>query len=136
MAQVWPVGIDTIGSKIYFFFMAVNFICIPVSFDTAGLNVYLLASPDIPNQIIVLFYPETKGRPLEDMDMLFNEAIQGVNEYVDDHSEPVLPKNVSTPSHSWKYWDAYIEPIRKFQLWQSPRLFKEIWEYTIHNPAR
>ncbi|KAH9883417.1 general substrate transporter, partial [Xylariomycetidae sp. FL2044] len=29
VAQVWPVGIDTIGSRIYFFFMAINFICIP-----------------------------------------------------------------------------------------------------------
>ncbi|KAI1098368.1 general substrate transporter [Jackrogersella minutella] len=79
VAQVWPVGIDTIGSKIYFFFMAVNFICIP---------------------IIARFYPETKGRPLEDMDLLFNRSIQRVDEYVDDHSEPVLPKNVSHPSHS------------------------------------
>ncbi|KAI0969636.1 general substrate transporter [Xylaria arbuscula] len=49
-AQVWPVGIETIGSKIYFFFMAINFACIP---------------------IILLFYPETKGVSLEDMDILF-----------------------------------------------------------------
>ncbi|KAI0534318.1 general substrate transporter [Xylaria digitata] len=51
-AQVWPVGIETIGSKIYFFFMAINFACIP---------------------IILLFYPETKGIPLEDMDLLFRD---------------------------------------------------------------
>lgn len=31
MAQVWPVGIDQIGSRIYFFFFAVNVVCIPVS---------------------------------------------------------------------------------------------------------
>ncbi|KAI1469015.1 general substrate transporter [Daldinia caldariorum] len=82
VAQVWPVGIDTIGSKIYFFFMAVNVVCIP---------------------IIILFYPETKGRPLEDMDLLFNKAIRGISEEaeeVDEQSEPVLPKNVSRPSQS------------------------------------
>ncbi|KAI1373101.1 general substrate transporter [Hypoxylon crocopeplum] len=79
VAQVWPVGIDTIGSNIYFFFMAVNFVCIP---------------------IIVLLYPETKGRPLEDMDLLFNKNISGVSEDIDEHSEPVLPKNISRPSQS------------------------------------
>jgi hypothetical protein len=50
VAQVWPVGIANIGSKVYFFFMAINLVCIP---------------------IIYLFYPETNGRTLEDMDMLF-----------------------------------------------------------------
>jgi hypothetical protein len=30
VAQVWPVGIDKIGSKVYFYFMAVNLVCIPV----------------------------------------------------------------------------------------------------------
>ncbi|KAI0377350.1 general substrate transporter [Hypomontagnella monticulosa] len=80
VAQVWPVGIDTIGSNIYFFFMAVNFVCIP---------------------IIILFYPETKGRPLEDMDLLFNKGIGGGGEDADEHSEPVLPKNTpGRPSQS------------------------------------
>ncbi|XXG95281.1 hypothetical protein Hte_001542 [Hypoxylon texense] len=79
VAQVWPVGIDTIGSNIYFFFMAVNFVCIP---------------------IIVLLYPETKGRPLEDMDLLFNKTIAGVEGEIDEHTEPVLPKNVSNLSRS------------------------------------
>lgn len=79
VAQVWPVGIDTIGSNIYFFFMAVNFVCIP---------------------IIVLLYPETKGRPLEDMDSLFNQTIAGVEGEIDEHTEPVLPKNVSNSSRS------------------------------------
>ncbi|KAJ8125570.1 hypothetical protein O1611_g8068 [Lasiodiplodia mahajangana] len=54
-AQVWPVGIEEIGSNIYFFFMAINFICIP---------------------IILLFYPETKGVSLEDMDLLFKHHQQ------------------------------------------------------------
>ncbi|KAI0408497.1 general substrate transporter [Xylaria palmicola] len=49
-AQIWPVGIEAIGSDIYFFFMAINFVCIP---------------------IILLFYPETRGVSLEDMDPLF-----------------------------------------------------------------
>lgn len=50
VSQLWPVGIAELGSKIYFFFMAVNLVCIP---------------------IIFLLYPETKGRPLEDMEVLF-----------------------------------------------------------------
>jgi hypothetical protein len=49
-SQVWPVGIANIGSKTYFIFMAVNLVCIP---------------------IIYLFYPETNGVALEDMDALF-----------------------------------------------------------------
>ncbi|KAI0008364.1 general substrate transporter [Xylariaceae sp. FL0662B] len=80
VAQVWPVGIDTIGSKIYFFFMAVNLFCIP---------------------IIIFFYPETKGRPLEDMDLLFNRRLIGrMDEDIDEHTEPVLPKNVGHSTRS------------------------------------
>ncbi|KAI1497935.1 general substrate transporter [Biscogniauxia marginata] len=84
VAQVWPVGIDTIGSNIYFFFMAVNLICVP---------------------IIVLFYPETKGRPLEDMDLLFNRRAVIIQNGEDDdsygnydvheQSESVSPKIVA-----------------------------------------
>lgn len=47
------MGIDRIGSRIYFFFMAVNLACVPV---------------------IYLLYPETKGFALEDMDGLFGGA--------------------------------------------------------------
>ncbi|KAI1076866.1 general substrate transporter [Whalleya microplaca] len=79
VAQVWPVGIDTIGSNIYFFFMAVNFVCIP---------------------IIILFYPETKGRPLEDMDLLFNRRfLGGAQVDIDEHTEPVLAKSVGRSTH-------------------------------------
>ncbi|RYO82765.1 hypothetical protein DL764_009558 [Monosporascus ibericus] len=53
-AQVWPVGNDNIGSRIYFYFMGINFACIP---------------------IIYLFYPETKGLSLEDMDFIFHAAM-------------------------------------------------------------
>ncbi len=31
VAQVWPVGIANIGSRIYFYFMAINIVCVPVS---------------------------------------------------------------------------------------------------------
>ncbi|KAI1405040.1 general substrate transporter [Hypoxylon fuscum] len=79
VAQVWPVGIDTIGSNIYFFFMAVNLVCIP---------------------IILMFYPETKGRALEDMDSLFNQVVGGVGDEIDEPTEPVLPKNGRRPSQS------------------------------------
>ncbi|POR34775.1 Glucosidase 2 subunit beta [Tolypocladium paradoxum] len=51
VAQIWPVGIARLGSGIYFFFMAVNFIC-----------------------TIWMLYPETKGRALEDMDGLFGKS--------------------------------------------------------------
>lgn len=30
VAQVWPVGIQSLGSSIYFFFMAMNLVCVPV----------------------------------------------------------------------------------------------------------
>ncbi|KAL0469634.1 general substrate transporter [Neurospora intermedia] len=50
VSQLWPIGIAELGSKIYFFFVAVNLACVP---------------------IIFLLYPETKGRPLEDMEVLF-----------------------------------------------------------------
>lgn len=53
VAQIWPVGIATLGSNIYFFFMAINLACVPV---------------------IYLFYPETKGRALEDMGVLFGSS--------------------------------------------------------------
>lgn len=72
-AQVWPVGVDTIGSKIYFYFMSINFVCIP---------------------IIFFFYPETKGRPLEDMDVVFHvRPNEGEIEDTEDPTHPVLPKN-------------------------------------------
>ncbi|KAH6842603.1 general substrate transporter [Chaetomium sp. MPI-CAGE-AT-0009] len=54
VAQIWPVGIANIGSKIYFFFMAINLVSVP---------------------IIYLLYPETKGRPLEEMDALFGGTL-------------------------------------------------------------
>ncbi|KAL0933613.1 ascus development protein [Colletotrichum truncatum] len=53
VTEIWPVGISALGSKVYFFFMAVNLICIPVLFA---------------------FYPETKGWELEDMDALFGSV--------------------------------------------------------------
>lgn len=53
VSQLWPIGIAGLGSKIYFFFMAVNLVSIPVIF---------------------LLYPETNGRPLEDMEVLFGGA--------------------------------------------------------------
>jgi hypothetical protein len=62
VAQIWPVGIDRIGSRIYFFFMAVNLVCVP---------------------IIWILYPETKARSLEDMDILFGakQAPEVVGEF-------------------------------------------------------
>jgi hypothetical protein len=56
VAQVWPVGIQALGSKVYFIFMAINLAAVP---------------------IIYFLYPETKGRPLEDMDTLFGGGGSG-----------------------------------------------------------
>ncbi|CAK7206179.1 hypothetical protein SEUCBS139899_008964 [Sporothrix eucalyptigena] len=53
VAQVWPVGVANLGSKIYFFFMAINVVCVP---------------------IIWFLYPETKNLPLEEMDALFGKV--------------------------------------------------------------
>jgi hypothetical protein len=66
VAQIWPVGIDRIGSRIYFFFMAVNLVCVPV---------------------IYLLYPETKTRSLEDMDILFGGTQSLTGQAHDDTEE-------------------------------------------------
>ncbi|XWW99262.1 hypothetical protein V2A60_007271 [Cordyceps javanica] len=50
VAQIWPYGVSKFGSRVYFFFFAVNTICVP---------------------LIWLLYPETKGCALEEMDSLF-----------------------------------------------------------------
>ncbi|KAK8063680.1 hypothetical protein PG996_008332 [Apiospora saccharicola] len=77
VAQVWPVGIETIGSNIYFFFLAVTVVCIPCL------------------EIIYMFYPETKGRTLEEMDDLFHASLVRRHvEPVDGDTDTVLPKNV------------------------------------------
>jgi len=34
VAQIWPIGIHAFGSNIYFFFLAVNVLCIPVRLST------------------------------------------------------------------------------------------------------
>ncbi|KAI1846144.1 hypothetical protein JX265_010522 [Neoarthrinium moseri] len=72
VAQVWPVGIDQIGSRIYFFFFAVNVVCVP---------------------IIYLFYPETRGRALEDMDVLFSKSVIRRNSNLsEEHEDTAAPK--------------------------------------------
>ncbi|CAK7212218.1 hypothetical protein SCUCBS95973_001380 [Sporothrix curviconia] len=53
VAQVWPVGVANLGARIYFFFMAINVVCVP---------------------IIWFLYPETKNLPLEGMDALFGKV--------------------------------------------------------------
>ncbi|CAK7218261.1 hypothetical protein SBRCBS47491_003450 [Sporothrix bragantina] len=76
VAQVWPVGVANLGSRIYFFFMAINLVCVP---------------------IIWFLYPETKNRPLEEMDALFGKVVAvnhgneagGVSSSLDPNSERV-----------------------------------------------
>jgi hypothetical protein len=64
--QIWPVGQQNIGARTYFVFMAINLVCIP---------------------IVYFFYPETKHRSLEDMEVLFNSKLRtdSVNSSNDDH---------------------------------------------------
>ncbi|KAG5915952.1 hypothetical protein E4U61_004104 [Claviceps capensis] len=52
VSQIWPAGKEKLGSGVYLVFMVINFLCIP---------------------IIWSWYPETKGRALEEMDSLFGK---------------------------------------------------------------
>ncbi|KAH7375446.1 ascus development protein [Plectosphaerella cucumerina] len=56
MSHVWPVGREALGSGVYFIFMTINIVCIP---------------------ILYIYYPETKGVALEDMDALFGKPVLG-----------------------------------------------------------
>ncbi|OAA40924.1 ascus development protein [Metarhizium rileyi] len=83
VSQIWPVGNAKLGSGIYFFFMAVNFTCVP---------------------LIWFLYPETKGRALEDMDSLFGESERsratlppdGVAEDVSEDEEATPPTTATS----------------------------------------
>jgi hypothetical protein len=56
VGQFFPVGIQNIGSKTYFIFFAIN---------VASMI------------IMIIWYPETKGKTLEEMDGLFGKLIGG-----------------------------------------------------------
>ncbi|KAJ0352232.1 hypothetical protein KNSL1_002880 [Colletotrichum chrysophilum] len=60
--EIWPIGLAKLHSKVYFIFMAMNIIWIPVLFA---------------------FFPETKGRELEDMDALFGSVAKQVSDAED-----------------------------------------------------
>ncbi|KAF9880284.1 hypothetical protein CkaCkLH20_02238 [Colletotrichum karsti] len=66
---VWPYGLAAIGSNIYFFFMIVNIVFIPLLFA---------------------FIPETKGRELEDMDALFGSVGRQLPSDGEDSSQHLL----------------------------------------------
>ncbi|OLN94101.1 Sugar transporter STL1-like protein 8 [Colletotrichum chlorophyti] len=71
VTQIWPIGLEKLGNYVYFIFMVINIICIP---------------------IIYTFLPETKGRELEDMDELFGavDEQQHKPSGTDTSSEPLL----------------------------------------------
>ncbi|CAK7565225.1 MAG: hypothetical protein SEPTF4163_003137 [Sporothrix epigloea] len=66
VAQIWPVGVANLGSRIYFLFMAINAACVP---------------------IIWFLYPETKNCSLEAMDALFGRVSMVNNHHNKVHNE-------------------------------------------------
>ncbi|KAM0566866.1 hypothetical protein ACHAP6_005511 [Verticillium nonalfalfae] len=86
VSHVWPVGRAALGSKVYFIFMVVNVLCIP---------------------IILIFYPETKGIALEDMDALFGkvataQGVDGGRQGLEDTERllaPQSPGDAEEPYH-------------------------------------
>ncbi|PNY25182.1 Glucosidase 2 subunit beta [Tolypocladium capitatum] len=78
VAHIWPVGIARLGSGIYFFFMAVNALCVPASKPAPSPPLLPLRHREFPRltlaQTIWMLYPETKGRALENMDGLFGKS--------------------------------------------------------------
>ncbi|KAL3302618.1 ascus development protein [Colletotrichum asianum] len=67
--EIWPIGLAKLHSKVYFIFMAVNIMWIPVLFA---------------------FFPETKGRELEDMDALFGSVAKQVSDAEDESAGRLL----------------------------------------------
>ncbi|EEY23546.1 ascus development protein [Verticillium alfalfae VaMs.102] len=79
VSHVWPVGRAALGSKVYFIFMVVNVLCIP---------------------IILIFYPETRGIALEDMDALFGkvataQGVDGGHQGLEDTERLLAPQSLS-----------------------------------------
>ncbi|KAG6081276.1 hypothetical protein E4U16_007631 [Claviceps sp. LM84 group G4] len=73
VSQIWPVGNEKLGSGVYLVFMVINFLCIP---------------------IIWSWYPETKGRALEEMDSLF-----GKKPSASHHSDVVAAESTNVNQH-------------------------------------
>lgn len=93
-SHIWPVGIVRFGSGVYFIFMLVNFACAP---------------------IVWLFYPETAGRALEDMDVLFGKtALSSRSEEEDDTpgNEGVLLREGDVESEGSRTRDSREEEAR------------------------
>ncbi|KAK1570043.1 general substrate transporter [Colletotrichum navitas] len=69
----WSYGLSFLGNYIYFLFAAINLACIPV---------------------VYTFFPETKGRGLEEMDAIFG-AVDKPRSDSDDASVPLLRDDAS-----------------------------------------
>ncbi|KAK6543613.1 hypothetical protein TWF694_000355 [Orbilia ellipsospora] len=70
VTQIWPIGIHNIGSKTYYIFFAFNAISI---------------------LLIYLYYPETKGKTLEELDELFGRRVEYEDgDEFDDDEEPLV----------------------------------------------
>lgn len=80
MGQYFPIAIDQIKSKTYFIFFSINAVSLIVS-------IFIKSSPNSPallghvasvlrfGQVLTIYFPETKGKTLEDMDDLFGELL-------------------------------------------------------------
>ena len=73
------MGIQNIGSKTYFIFMAINLACVP---------------------ILYAFYPETRYKKLEDMEALFDKNHAAVT---------WVPSQENLPEHVPKTEDKLME---------------------------
>lgn len=73
---------------------AISLCLVVLSSHAFGPSVYSRNANKAEMQIIFFFYPETKGRPLEDMDVVFHIR-PSEEEIVDteDPTQPVLPKS-------------------------------------------
>jgi hypothetical protein len=70
-AEVWPIGVAILGSRIYFYFMAINLASVPV---------------------VMFLYPETKRQSLESIEHLFGENLYQPDEdqHGTDENQPLI----------------------------------------------
>ncbi|KZZ95363.1 General substrate transporter [Moelleriella libera RCEF 2490] len=120
VSQIWPVGNAHFGSGVYFFFMAVNIICVPT---------------------IWYLYPETKGRALEAMDHLFisppnnnNNGEETSDDSDDDGGDEEVLQITSLDDetewqpHNWQPQEWQPDEQHPPDDWESHDLLPDDWQ--------